>query len=92
MYTHTDDGHELDLFTDLQGMDDTGLPWGFLTSSAHPERIHEGAWITAGTPEIWAVARVIDVVTESTGEIVHVEPLPGPAAKWLHLLAYAAAS
>ena len=92
MFTHTDDGHELDLFTDLQGMDDSGLPWGFLSSSAHPERIREGAWITAGTAEVWAVARVIDVVTEATGDVVHVDPLPGPATSWLHLLPAAAAS
>lgn len=92
MYTHTDDGHELDLFCDLQGMDDTGLPWGFRHSSSHPERIYEGAWITVGTPEVWAVGRVIDIVTEDSGEIVHVQPQPGRGTKWLHLLPAAVAS
>jgi len=86
VFTHTDDGHELDLFTDLQGMDDSGLPWGFLSSSAHPERIREGAWITAGTPDVWAIARVIDIVTEDSGQIVHVQPQRGAGTKWLHLL------
>lgn len=92
MFSHTDSGHELDLFLDLHSMDETGLPWGYLRDSAYPERIKEGAWIIAGTPDVWVVARVVDVVKEAAGEIVHVQPQRGAGSKWLHLLSTAAVS
>lgn len=78
----TADGTALDLFVDLQGMDETGLPWGFLTDAADPGAIVEGEWIIAGSSTVYAVARVIDI----DRDIVHVQPQPGPARKWLHLL------
>lgn len=86
------DGTPIDLFLDLQGMDETGMPWGCLTDAADPTHIHEGAWITAGTSSIYAVARVIDLVADPTGTIVHIDALPGPATQWLHLLPSRAAS
>jgi len=81
-WTETIDGLPLNLFVDLQGMDETGLPWGFLTDAPDPSLIVEGAWIIAGSPHVYAVARVIDV----EDGIVHVEPQRGPARKWLHLV------
>ncbi len=82
MWTQTVDGQPLHLFVDLQGMDETGLPWGFLHDAPDPGYIYEGAWIVVGSPDVYAVARVIDV----DGDIVHVQPQQGPARQWLHLL------
>lgn len=78
----TTDGLTLDLIVDLQGMDETGLPWAFQNEATDPARVVEGGWVIVGTPAVNAVARVIDI----QGGIVHVEPLPGPATKWLHLI------
>ncbi|MDP3972253.1 MAG: hypothetical protein Q8P61_04985 [Candidatus Nanopelagicales bacterium] len=89
---YTKDGTPLDLFLDLQGMDETGMPWGFLKDASDTSRIYEGAWITVGSSTVYAVARVIDIVTEETGDIVHVHPQPGPGQNWLHLLPATAAA
>lgn len=73
---------DIDLPMDLQTEDETGLPYASLSRANHPGRIIEGAWITVGSQTVNAVARVIDL----DGGFVHVEPLPGPARRWLHLL------
>ena len=64
----------VDLPVDLNTMDETGLPWSFLDESPHPERVVPGACIVVGDGSVRAVAIVIDVV----GDIVHVQPRPGP--------------
>ncbi len=76
------DQPEIDLLLDLQAEDETGLPYTFVNRARHPERIIEGAWVVAGSPSVNAVARVIDI----EDGIVHVDPLPGPASKWMHLI------
>ncbi len=79
---------DIDLPLDLQTENEAGLPYALLENARNPERIREGAWITVGSPNVNAVARVITI----DNGIVEVEPLHGPASKWLHLLPSAEAS
>lgn len=79
---------DIDLPLDLQTENESGLPYALIDQARHPERITEGAWIIVGSPNVNAVARVIEI---SNG-IVEVEPLRGPARKWLHLIHREAAS
>ncbi len=79
MLTETIDGLPLDLFVDLQSADDTGLAWGLLADAPQPDRVIPGAWIIAGSPETYAVCRVVDVADG----VVHVRPQDGPARNWL---------
>ena len=72
----------VDLPVDLNGEDDTGLPWGFLDEAADPAKVHEGAWIVVGSTRTQAVAQVVDV----HDGIVHVRPMPGPVSSHLRLL------
>ena len=67
---------EIELVVDLNTMDETGLPWAFLDTAAHPERIVPGASVVAGSGVARSVARDIDVVDG----IVHVQPLRGSVA------------
>lgn len=72
----------IDLEVDLNGEDDTGLPWAFLDEARDPSRIREGVWIVVGSGDVRAVAQVADI----EGKIVHVRPLPGPVSRHRHLL------
>ena len=72
----------LDLVVDLNGMDETGLPWAFLKRADDPARIIPGSHIIVGAGKVRAVATVVDVVDG----IVHVRPLRGPVAQHRHLL------
>ena len=72
----------VDLPVDLNGEDDTGLPWGFLDEAADPAKVHEGAWIVVGSTHTQAVAQVVDV----HDGIVHVRSLPGAVSSHLRLL------
>lgn len=77
------DTSTVDLPVDLNGEDDTGLPWGFLDEAADPSKIREGAWIVVGSRTTQAVAQVSDISPEG---IVHVRPLPGSVASHRALL------
>ena len=79
----------LDLFVDLNSMDETGLPWSFIDEAADPSRIVAGAYIVVGGGSVRAVAQVVEVTDEG---IVHVRPLSGPLSDHLHLLQGRAAS
>lgn len=74
---------DIDLPLDLQTENESGLPYMTFDRARHPERVVVGNWIVVGTAEVNAVARVVDI--DDNG-VVEVEPLPGPASKWLHLL------
>jgi hypothetical protein len=79
----------LDLFVDLNSIDETGLPWSFLDEAPDPAIIVPGAFILVGAGSVRAVAQVIDITDEG---VVHVRPLPGPPSDHLHLLHRRAAS
>ena len=64
---------DVDLVVDLNTMDDTGLPWAFLTDAVHPDRIRPGAYVIAGSGQARAVAQIIDI----DEGIVHVRHLRG---------------
>jgi hypothetical protein len=79
----------LDLFIDLNSMDETGLPWSFLDEATDPSRIVAGAYIVVGGGSVRAVAQVVDITDDG---IVHVRPLSGPLSDHAHLLRGRAAS
>ena len=74
---------DLDLRVDLNGEDETGLPWAFLRDARDPSRVIEGAWLIVGSGKTRAVAQVAEV----DGDRVWVRPLPGPVSKYADLLA-----
>ncbi|MBM3672227.1 MAG: hypothetical protein FJW86_08635 [Actinobacteria bacterium] len=76
------DQPELDLVVDLNGEDESGLPWAFVDEARDPELIQEGAWLVVGQGNVRAVAQVVEI----EGEIVRVRPLPGPVSKHRQLL------
>jgi len=73
---------ELDLRVDLNGMDETGLPWGFLDQARDPAGVAPGRHLLVGAGAAIAVAVVVDI----DGDVVHVQPLPGSPTRWHHLL------
>lgn len=79
---------EIDLRVDLNGMDETGLPWGFLDEARVPSEVVAGRHLLVGAGSAIAVAVVVDV----DGDVVHVQPLPGSPSRWRHLLERSAAS
>lgn len=79
----------LDLFVDLNSMDETGMPWSFLDEATDPSRIVVGSFIVVGGGSVRAVAQVVDIIDEG---IVHVRPLSGPLSDHAHLLRGRAAS
>ena len=72
----------LDLLVDLNTMDETGLPWAFLTRAVDPARIVPGSHVIVGAGKVRAVATVVDVVDG----IVHVRPLRGLVSQHRPLL------
>lgn len=65
---------EVDLVVDLNGEDESGLPWTFLDEARDPALIREGAWVIVGEGSAQAVAQVGEI----EGDIGRVRPLPGP--------------
>lgn len=61
---------------DVHQIDATGYVWTFLDEAARPDEIEVGALIVAGDDGAPFAARVVDVVTGSSGrQIVHLDPL-----------------
>ena len=79
----------LDLFVDLNSIDETGLPWSFVDEAIEPSRIVVGAFIVVGGGSVRAVAQVVDITDEG---VVHVRPLSGPVSDHLPPLQGRAAS
>jgi hypothetical protein len=74
----------LDLVVDLNGEDESGLPWTFLDEARDPALIREGAWLVVGEGAVRAVAQVVEI----DDDIVRVRPVPGPVDEHRHLLAH----
>jgi hypothetical protein len=79
----------LDLFVDLNTMDETGLPWSYVDQASDQSKIRVGAFIVVGGGRVRAVARVVDIVDDG---VVHVLPMPGHPSDHLHLLGGGAGS
>ena len=73
----------LDLFVDLNSLDETGLPWSFVDDASDRSRIVAGAFVVVGGGSVRAVAQVVDITEDG---IVHVRPLRGPVSEHSHLL------
>jgi hypothetical protein len=73
---------ELDLPVDLQGEDESGLPWGLLYEAREVDAITPGRWIVVGNPVTKAVAQIVEVV----GDVVRVRLIPGPVSSHRDLL------
>lgn len=73
---------EVDLRVDLNGEDDTGLPWAFTRDARDPALLTEGAWLVVGSGDTRAVAQVVQI----DGDLVWVRPLPGPVSQYRHLV------
>jgi hypothetical protein len=77
----------LDLVVDLNGEDDSGLPWTFLDEARDPTLIREGVWLVVGESDVRAVAQVVEI----DDDIVRVRPLPGTVDEHRHLLSHGVA-
>jgi hypothetical protein len=73
----------LDLFVDLNTMDETGLPWSYVDQATDQSKIRVGTFIVVGGGLVRGVARVVDIAGDG---VVHVLPMPGPPSDHLHLL------
>ena len=73
----------LDLFVDLNSLDETGLPWSFVDEASDRSRIVAGAFVVVGGGSVRAVAQVVDITEDG---IVRVRPLSGPVSEHSHLL------
>lgn len=75
--------YPIDVVVDLNTMDETGLPWGFLDEAPRPDRVIPGVYVVAGSGQARAAALVVDIVDG----VVHVQPLRGAVASHAELLA-----
>ncbi len=73
----------VDLFVDLNTMDDTGLPWSFVDQAPDQSKIQVGAYVVVGTGRPRAVAQVVDIRDDG---VVHLLPLSGPPSEHFDLL------
>jgi hypothetical protein len=67
----------VDITADLNDEDETGFVWTFLDEARDPSVITPGAIVVAGDADAPAVVEVVDVVTKSSGQVVHLRILPG---------------
>jgi hypothetical protein len=67
----------VDLEVDFHNIDETGYIWSWLTDARDPSVIHQGAIVVLGDEDALAMGRVVDLVPEEKGTIVHVDVLPG---------------
>lgn len=65
---------------DPQRVDETGMPWGFLSDAVRPGELVPGRFVVVGHPEDPMLGRVVDIVAEDDDHIVHVEVL-GPVSE-----------
>jgi hypothetical protein len=73
---------ELDLVVDLNGEDESGLPWGFVDEARDRALLRVGTWLVVGEGNARAVAQFVEI----DGDVVRVRPLPGPVSKHHGLL------
>ena len=63
---------KVDLFVDLNGEDETGLPWTYADQADDPSSIIAGRVVRVGSGNVSCLAEIVDV---SPDGIVHVRPL-----------------
>lgn len=67
----------VDIPADLNDEDETGFVWTFLDEARDPTVIVPGAIVVAGDADDPAVVEVVDIVSKSSGKVVHLRILPG---------------
>lgn len=67
----------VDITADLNDEDETGFVWTFLDEARDRSVIVPGAIVVAGDADDPAVVEVVDIVSKSSGEVVHLRILPG---------------
>ena len=67
----------VDITADLNDEDETGLVWTFLDEARDPAVIVPGAIVVAGDADAPAVVEVVDIVSKTAGDVVHLRILPG---------------
>ncbi|MGQ0466381.1 MAG: hypothetical protein ACT4QG_13790 [Sporichthyaceae bacterium] len=67
----------VDIAADLNDEDETGFVWTFLDEARDPSVVVPGAIIVAGDADAPAVVEVVDIVSKSAGQVVHLRILPG---------------
>ena len=82
MNLQTPEMPEIDLVVDLNGEDESGLPWTYLDEARDRAIVRVGAWLVVGEGTARAVAQVVEI----DEDIVRVRPLPGPVSEHIELL------
>lgn len=65
----------IELFVDLDTIDDTGLPWSYVDQAQDPSSIVVGRRLVVGAGNAVAIAEVVSVAVDG---LVHVRPFAGP--------------
>lgn len=76
----------VDITADLNDEDETGFVWTFLDEARDPSVILPGAIVVAGDADAPAVVEVVDIVTKSSGDVVHLRILPGGVEDYVALV------
>jgi hypothetical protein len=69
---------KIDLFSDLNTEDETGLPWSYLDQATDPSVVVPGGLTVVGSGSAVATAQVID---DSTDGLVYVRPVTERSSK-----------
>jgi hypothetical protein len=80
---------QLDIPCDVQQIDETGFVWTFLDKARDTSLITPGAIVISADEEDPVLARVVDLVPEDSGTIVHLEMLPGDPLEYAEALSRA---
>lgn len=76
----------VDIAADLNDEDETGFVWTFLDEARDPGVVVPGAIVVAGDADAPAVVEVVDIVSKSAGDVVHLRILPGDVEDYAALV------
>ncbi|MFT4288787.1 hypothetical protein [Nocardioides sp.] len=82
----------VDLEVDFHSIDETGYVWAWLKYARDPSVIQPGEIIVVGDDDALAMGRVVDLVEEANGTVVHVDVLPGSVGGYFKAVARSAAT
>lgn len=76
----------IDIPCDVHQVDATGFVWTFLNHARDPAVVTPGAIVISADEEDPVLARVVNVVPEASGTIVHLDILPGDPLEYAEAL------
>ncbi|MFT4264091.1 MAG: hypothetical protein QM572_11965 [Nocardioides sp.] len=82
----------VDLEVDFHSVDETGYIWTWLSDARDPTVIQPGSIVVVGDEDALAMGRIVDLVEEEKGTVVHVDVLPGPVGSYVEAVNRFAAS